>query len=412
MNRRETRRAVSVCGALMLAAGATGMALNCRNAHGAAHGADHSRANAPVVVALTAEFGLVNSTSAQAIEQGLRLAIAEINAAGGVLGNRPLRLVARDDRSMPARAIRNFNEFLQVPDLVAVFGGKFSPVLIELAPLARQANMPLLAPWSSADEVTGGDASPDVVFRLSLKDSWAIEAMVRHLVQRRAVRRIGLLVPNTAWGRSSLDALRRAAARTPFQFHVQWYSWGETSLMPQYHALRGAGADGLILVANESEAALLLREIAALAPRQRLPVAAHAGVMGGDLFTMAGPALAEVDFSVVQTFTFAGSQTPVQKRVLRSLSLQNGGVPVQRVSSAGFAHAYDLMHLLAKAVDAAGTTDRTAVRRALEQLGTHAGLVRTYVRPFAPGRHDALSPSDVFMARFGSDGHLIRSADK
>ncbi len=42
----------------------------------------------PVLVGLDGEFGLENSTSAQAIELGLRTAIAEINAAGGVLGGR------------------------------------------------------------------------------------------------------------------------------------------------------------------------------------------------------------------------------------------------------------------------------------------------------------------------------------
>jgi len=39
----------------------------------------------PVLVGLDGEFGLKNSFSAQAIELGLRTAIAQINAAGGVL---------------------------------------------------------------------------------------------------------------------------------------------------------------------------------------------------------------------------------------------------------------------------------------------------------------------------------------
>ena len=44
---------------------------------------------APVLIGLDAEFGYKDSTSAEAIRQGILLAIEEINARGGVLGGRP-----------------------------------------------------------------------------------------------------------------------------------------------------------------------------------------------------------------------------------------------------------------------------------------------------------------------------------
>lgn len=365
-------------------------------------------AGMPVVVALTAEFGLRHSTSAQAIEQGLRLASAEINARGGVLGGRPLQLMARDDRSIPARAIRNLEEFLQVPDLVAVVGGKFSPVLIELEPLARRAGLPLLAPWSAADQITGPGSGGSVVFRLGLRDSWAMETMVGHLAHRGGGRSIGLMVPNTAWGHSNVEALRRLCAATGLGHRVEWYSWGERSLLPQYRVLLAGGMDGLVLVANEGEAALLLREMAGLPAARRVPVAAHAGVTGGDLFAMAGAALGDVDLGIVQTFTFADRQSPLRRRILHALQAQGGPVPVERVSTLGFAHAYDLLHLLARAVDLAGSTQRSRVRDALEALPPHVGLVKRYVRPFAHDRHDALCAEDLFMTRFAKDGRLVR----
>jgi branched-chain amino acid transport system substrate-binding protein len=365
------------------------------------------RARAPVTVALTAEFGLRNSTSAQAIELGLRLAIGEVNAAGGILGGRPLQLITRDDRSMPSRAMRNFEEFLQVPDLLAVFGGKFSPVLLELEPLARRANVPLMAAWASADPVTGSGPERSHVFRLAPRDSWAIGVMARHLTRRRGCRTLGLLVPNTAWGRSSMEALRTLTTVTGTPYRVEWYSWGEKTLLPHYRTLRAAGMDGLIAVANEGETALLLRELAALPASQRVAVAAHSGATGGDLFGMAGAALGAVDLAIVQAFSFSGSATAQKRRVLQALSAAPGPFPVARVSSAGFAQAYDLMHLLARALGQAGSTDRTRVREALEHLPPYTGLVKTYARPFAPDRHDALSPQDVFMAGFTQDGQLV-----
>ncbi|MBY0431815.1 MAG: ABC transporter substrate-binding protein, partial [Rhodospirillales bacterium] len=50
----------------------------------------------PVYLGLDAEFGLRNSTSAQAIERGILIAIDQVNQAGGVLGGRPLALITRD----------------------------------------------------------------------------------------------------------------------------------------------------------------------------------------------------------------------------------------------------------------------------------------------------------------------------
>jgi branched-chain amino acid transport system substrate-binding protein len=74
----------------------------------------------------------------------------------------------------------------------------------------------------------------------------------------------------------------------------------------------------------------------------------------------------------------------------------------------GFAHAYDLTWLLAKAIDKAGVPDRKAIRKAMEELGPHEGLVSSYLRPFSPADHEALSRDHVFMARYNSDGLLVR----
>jgi len=58
------------------------------------------------------------------------------------------------------------------------------------------------------------------------------------------------------------------------------------------------------LVANDDEAAVLVKEMAALPATQRVPVLSHWGVTGGKFFLEAGQALQHVDFSVIQTFSF------------------------------------------------------------------------------------------------------------
>ena len=98
----------------------------------------------PVLVGLDAEFGDPTSTSDDAIKAGMELAMEEINKAGGVLGGRPLALMALDNRSLPARGVANARKFVATPELVAFVTGKFSPVALEQVPIANEAGLPML----------------------------------------------------------------------------------------------------------------------------------------------------------------------------------------------------------------------------------------------------------------------------
>lgn len=79
-------------------------------------------------------------------------------------------------------------------------------------------------------------------------------------------------------------------------------------------------------------------------------------------------------------------------------------------SPVGVAHAYDMTHILAKAITLAKTTERSAVRDALEKVREHNGLVRRYAPPFTPTRHEALGPEQLLMARYREDGVLVPAA--
>jgi branched-chain amino acid transport system substrate-binding protein len=366
-------------------------------------------ANEPVLIGLDAEFGHKTSTSAQAVQQGMTIAIDEINRAGGVLGGRKLELVTRDNRSVTAIGVDNLRELAAMADLVAVFGGKFSPIYIECLPVAQQLGILLLDPWGSADPITDNAYQPSYSFRLSLKDAWAGPAFVRFAKQRFKANRLGLILPNTSWGRSNQAAIEKASAAGGVALAGQrWYNWGDRSLLTQYHELKAAGAQAIVLVANETEGALLVREVAALPASERLPIISHWGVTGGDFARMAGEALRQVDFSVIQTFTFVGLKSPVARRVAAAMQRDYGVAAADRIiSPVGVAHAYDLTHLLARAVDRAGSTDRGKIRDALEQLGPYDGLVQRYDRPFTAARHDALSARNVFFAQYTSDDKLI-----
>jgi branched-chain amino acid transport system substrate-binding protein len=362
-----------------------------------------------VLVGLSAEFGDRTSTVDAAVELGMQIAIDEVNRRGGVLGGRRLALVERDNRAVAARMVADVRELAAMKDLVALFCGKFSPPVIEAAPVARELRLPILDPWAAADPIIDGDPPPGWMFRLSLRDSWAMAAIADHLA-RTGVREIGLLVPASGWGRSSERALRAALERRKGMrlVAVQQYDFGATALGAQVEALLVAGARAIALVANEPEGAVLVRELAALPRERRVPVASHWGITGGDFPALAGPALREVDLAVVQTYDLAADDRPAARR-LRAEVERRALAPARRIpSAAGIAHAYDLTLVLARAIDLAGSTDRRAIRDALERVTGVNGVLRHYDRPFAPGRHEALSRADVFMARYARDGGLER----
>lgn len=363
----------------------------------------------PVFIGLDAEFGHKTSTSAQAVQKGMEIAIDEINRAGGVLGGRKLELVVTDNKSMPAFGVDNLKDLAAKKDLVGVFGAKFSPVVMEWVPVAQELGIPIFATWSSANPITDNVYKPSYVFRLSLKDAWAAPAFLRFAKEERKATRIGLLVPNTSWGRSNQSALAKSSTSQGVTIvGERWYNWGDKSLVGLYKELAEAGAQAIVLIANEVEGAILIKEVASLPVGERLPMISHWGVTGGELAEMVGDAMQKVDFTVVQTFSFIGAKSPAAKRVLAALKQRYGITSAEAVvSPVGVAHAYDLTHILARAINKAGSTDRSKIRDALENLGPYDGLVRRYDKPFAPDRHDALSADQVFMARFDAQGTLI-----
>lgn len=367
-------------------------------------------AGQPVIVGLDAEFSWPGSTSAQAIEQGILIAIDEINTGGGVLGGRPLQLLKKDNGTVPARSIRNLKDLAQTPDLVAVFCGRFSPTVIEAMDTVHALQLVLLDPWAAADIITENGYTPNFAFRLSLRDSYAMPALLKYGTQR-GLRAFGVMALNTTWGRSNLAAAENRVAKDRRQAHlvgVRWFNWQDQSLLDKYLDLKRLGAQAILLVANDREASILLKEMAGLPKSERLPILSHWGVSGGQMAEMAASAMREVDFVMVQTYSFIGDDRPRARQVLAAAKRLFGVADARAIASpVGLAHAYDLTHLLARAINRAGTTDRAAVRQALEQVRNYDGLIKRYAQPFTDKRHDALSEADVIITRYDADGAIV-----
>lgn len=374
-----------------------------------AFGLSGAQAQEPVYIGFDGAYGIRTNTAPQAIERGIRAAMDEINEAGGVLGGRPLRLLTTDNQGIPARAKDNFLGLAGRPDLIAVLGGKYSPTMVESIPEAQRLKIPLISVWGSADPITEHDHKPSYVFRLSLKDNWGAEALLQRAVKSHQAKRVCTLLPNTAWGRSNGAVLEREAANHGLKLvSTRWFNLGETSFRQTLQNCRRSGAQVLVLVANEAEAAVLFNDMAQLPQDERLPIVAHWGLTGGLVHELAGDALEKIDLEVIQTFSFVDNKRPAAVRLAQRLMKETDVKSAKDIASpVGAAQAYDMTYLLAQAVNRAGSTRGDAVRNALVNLPPHEGAVRRYAPAFTPSRHDALGAQQVLFVRVERSGALL-----
>ena len=367
-----------------------------------------SHAADPVYIGFDGSYGQKSDTSARSIELGAQIAIDEINARGGVLKGRPLALVTKDNQGLTMRGRDNYVALAGQKDLVAVLGGKHSPVIIETIPEAQRMKVPYISVWGSANQITDTVSSDSYMFRNSLKDEWGVAAMLAEAVKLGANRKVCVLLPNTLWGRSGERVLHDQAPRLKADLvSINWYNWGDKNFARQLDACVTSHASVILMIANEAEGALIVQELAARPKAERLPVVAHWGITGGDFANMTGDALGKIDLRVIQTFSFANNRRPqAQALGTKAAAAQGVANPELIISPVGVAQAYDAVYLIASAINKAQSTQGTAIRDALEKLPPYDGAVKRYAPPFTRANHNAQSSQQVVFVRINPNGSM------
>lgn len=354
----------------------------------------------PVKLGLVAALSGPSAQSGEAITRGLTIAMDEINAAGGILGGRKIQLIRRDDESSPPKGVIAARELIFKEKVAAFFGGIDSPVSLAIVPLANKSKMPFMGVWAAATPITRNGANPNYVFRVSAVDAIVDIKLLQYAHKAFGAKKIGLMLINNPWGESNERGLK--AADGPNNdvsiVGVETFEGSDVDMVPQLTRLKQKGAEAIVLVTNAPPGAQMMKS------RERMgwkvPVVSHWGISGGRFPELAGPTAGEAHF--IQTYSFFGKQSPAGQRVLASLVKKFDKIkgPEDIFSPVGTANAYDAMHLLAKAINKAGSTDGDAIRTALENLGEHKGLIKTYNKPFSATNHDALNENDYIMVRF------------
>jgi branched-chain amino acid transport system substrate-binding protein len=369
-----------------------------------------SLAAVPAQAQSTIKFGLVAAMSGQsaksgeAIQRGLSVAVDEINAAGGLLGKK-VELVVRDDESNPAKGAVAARELVQREKAVALFGGLDTPVSLAIVPFANSSKVPFMGVWAAGTPITRNGAAENYVFRVSAVDELVDKAIVDYAVKKYATKKPGMILINNPWGESNEAGLKAALAAKGMSYAgIEKFETNDVDVVPQLTRLKQAGADALFLVANVAPSSQVVKSLDRMS--WDVPVVSHWGPAGGRFTELAGPSAAKVHF--IQTYSFSGKLSPRGERVLAALKAKYPEIKSMAdvTPAVGIANAYDAMHLLAAAVQKAGSIEGPKIREALYAIDKYDGLIKSYAKPFSSSNHDALSAEDYIFTHF-QEGEII-----
>src|SRR5258705_3187546 len=360
-----------------------------------------AQAQETIKLGLVAAMSGQSAKSGEAIVRGLSLAIDEINAKGGIRGQK-FELVVRDDESNPAKGVVAARELVQREKVAAFFGGLDTPVSMAIVPFANQAKVPFMGVWAAGTPITRNGAAENYVFRVSAVDDLVDVALVDYAIKKYGAKKPGLILINNPWGESNEKGLKAALAAKGLPYAgIEKFETNDVDVVPQLSRLKQAGSDVLLLVANVAPSAQVVKSLDRMG--WNVPIVSHWGPSGGRFTELAGPSAEKVHF--IQTFSFSGNPSPKAVAVLDALKKKYPEIKsaADVTPAVGIANAYDAMHLTALAVAGAGSTDGPAIRDNFYKIGKYHGLIKAYDKPFTPTNQDALSASDYLFTYFKGD---------
>lgn len=190
---------------------------------------------------------------------GAQLAVADLNAAGGVNG-RPIELLPRDDGQDPEQA-RRAVAGLADQGAAAVIGHMTSSMAVASLPVAEARGVLMVSPTASAASLRGHD---DAFITLFPSNAEMARALAEHVVARTRVRRVAVLVDQSnlafsgTWGEAfGAELARRGGTVTRT---VAFTSGAGRPLGEVAAEALSDGPDGLLVVANALDSAALAQQ--------------------------------------------------------------------------------------------------------------------------------------------------------
>lgn len=188
---------------------------------------------------------------------GLMAAFAEINARGGVHG-RQLELVAKDDGYEPERSVGLVTEIIASGEVFALIGPVGTPTSKATQPLAAEAGMPFIGPFTGA----GFLRDPALGNVVNLRASYGAETeeWIRYLADEQGLTKIAILYQDDAFGRAGLDGVVAAMERRGLTLVAQGtYTRNTTAVKSALIEIRRAEPEAVVMVGAYAPCAEFIR---------------------------------------------------------------------------------------------------------------------------------------------------------
>ncbi|MCS6879784.1 MAG: ABC transporter substrate-binding protein [Oscillochloridaceae bacterium] len=188
-----------------------------------------------------------------------RLAVEEINAAGGVNGV-PLELVVRDCRSDPEEALVQYRLALAEDRLTALIGPFKSAYAVRIVPEHRQARLPMLI---GATNATLTDHGGPFLFRMRPSDRLTSAAMTALAVEELGSRRIVIVHDADAFGTGGANGVEAGLRQRGLRpLAREAYRTGTRDFDALARRVAEAGPDAVLIYGtNTTDVGLLLRAL-------------------------------------------------------------------------------------------------------------------------------------------------------
>lgn len=346
-------------------------------------------------IGLSGPFSGGSSPMGESMRNGVRLAVDEINAIGGIHG-REIELVERDDLANNERGAQIAAELVRLK-VAATIGIVNTGVGLASIEHYQKARIPLLVAVSTGPALTRKYAPPasaaNFIFRVS--PTLDLEAkMLAAELKKRGRMKVALLADDTPYGDSGVAAFAAAARQEGIGVvATERFRIGATRMEEPLRRARSAGAHAVVGWGIGPELAQVANALKS--EGWRVPLLGSWTLSMRNFIDAAGGA--GEGALMPQTFIHDAGSTAKNSFLLAYRRYARSD---QIPSPMSAAQGYDGMHLLALALRQARSADGDAIRLALENLDSrYQGAVTSYERPFSANDHDAITANMMVIGK-------------
>jgi len=344
----------------------------CSEKHGTSVESRKSRPE-PLVIGEYAAMTGAQASFGEAMNNGIQLALAQLNARGGVRGQQ-VRVVVEDDQSKAEEAATAVTKLITRDNVLAILGEAASSNSLAGAPICQANRVPMITPISTNPEVT---KRGDHIFRICFIDPYQGEALAGYVLDTLHMKRAAILVDAKSDYSTGLAEFftRTFVERGGVITKRLAYSSGDADFRAQLTTLRAGKPDLIFLPGYYTDVGQIISQARDLGISQ--PFVGGDGWESPKLFEIGGKALNGCFYS---NHYFVDDPAPEIREFQSRYKQKYGAVP-----DSFAALAYDAANVLFEAMKRAKTSDRAVLRSELARTSNFSGV--TGVITLGPDRN-------------------------